>query len=140
MPEEPVVYQTVEAEVQRLLDDLRGAAPDVVRAAAERLRELAEQVEDDRGRERALFRAGQLPKLLEGPSVPSSPQYRQAEALFGAAIGSAEPAEARIPQLEQTIQQISTLASQAPPGEAGAIRRLTSPLLRLLRHLRTASQ
>jgi len=139
MNDQPVDYETVEAELQRLLDDLHGATPVAVQAETDRLRALAEQIQDERGRERALFRAGQLPRLLAGPATPTGEQFRQAQELFAQAVDYDRPADVRIPQIERIIEQIGVLAGEAPVREAGAIRRLTSPLLRLLDHLRTAS-
>ncbi|GAB2632061.1 hypothetical protein [Kribbella swartbergensis] len=137
MNDHPVDYQTVEAELRRLLDDLHGADPATIRHETDRLRALAAQVEDDRGRERALFRAGQLPRLLAGPATPTSEEFQQAQVLFAEAVGGDGPARARIPRIQQIVEQIVVLADQAPVREAGAIRRLTSPLLRLIDHLRT---
>jgi hypothetical protein len=138
MNDKPVGQETVEAELRRLLDDLHGAPPAVVQAETERLRALAQQIQDQRDRERALFRAGQLPRLLAGPAVPASEQFRRAEALFAEAVESEEPPQDRIPQIERIIEQIGILAGQAPVREAGAIRRLTSPLSRLVDNLRTS--
>ena len=139
MNDEPVDYETFQAEMRRLLSDLKGATPDVVQAEGERLRNLAEQVRDERGRERARFRAGQLPSLLAGPAKASSEQFQQAQVLFARAINGNGPAETRIPQLERTIEQIGALADQAPVREAGAIRRLNSPLVRLIDHLQSSA-
>jgi ubiquinone biosynthesis protein UbiJ len=100
---------------------------------------MAEQVQDAPGRERALSRAADLPRLLAGPSAPSSRQFAQAQALFAAAIGDEQPADVRIPRLEQTIEQIGELADQAPVREAGAILRLNSPLVRLIEHLQSST-
>ncbi|MFC5266395.1 hypothetical protein ACFPJ1_30140 [Kribbella qitaiheensis] len=138
MNDEPVDYETFQAEMRRLLSDLKGTTPDVVRAEGERLRNLAEQVQDERGRERARFRAGQLPRLLAGPAKASSEQFRQAQVLFARAINDDGPAGTRIPQLERTIEQIGALADEAPVREAGAIRRLNSPLVRLIDHLQSS--
>jgi hypothetical protein len=63
----------------------------------------------------------------------------QAQALFAAAIGDEQSAEVRIPQLERIIEQIGELANQAPVREAGAIRRLNSPLVRLIEHLQSST-
>ncbi|GAA1607811.1 hypothetical protein GCM10009789_72780 [Kribbella sancticallisti] len=135
-PKHPPTWESVETELRRLLYDLRGADAAVVQVETARLRALAEQVEDDRDREHALFRAGQLPRLLAGPIAPSSPQFAQAQVLFAQAIGSsAEPADVRIPHLERIIQQIGALADESPPRERGAVRRLTSPLIGLIDHL-----
>jgi predicted RNase H-like nuclease len=138
MNDVPVQYETVEAELQRLIDNLYGAAPAVVRAETDRLRALAEQVQDERGRERALFRAAQLPRLVAGPLTGTSPQYEQAQFLLGRALAGTGPAETRIPEIERIINQIGDLANQAPSREAGAIRRTTSTLLRLIDELRAA--
>lgn len=138
MNDEPVDYETFQAEMRRLLSDLKGATPDVVRAEGERLCNLAELVRDERGRERARFRAGQLPRLLAGPAKASSEQFQQAQVLFARAINDDGPAGTRIPQLERTIEQIGALADEAPVREAGAIRRLNSPLVRLIDHLQSS--
>jgi hypothetical protein len=140
MPDEPVEYQTVETELQRLLDDLNGAAPEVIEAETKRLQAMAEQVQDERGRERARFRAASLPRLLAGPPQATSSQFHQAQVLFAQAINSEEPAEIRIPQIQRVIQDIGALAAQAPPHEAGAIRRLSSPLSRLRDHLKNTAE
>ena len=139
MNDKPVRHETVEAELQRLLADLKGAAPEVVEAETERLLAMADQVQDERGRERARFRAGSLPRLLAGPGKATSEQFRKAQILFARAIDGDGPAQARIPELEQAIEQIGELAEQAPVREAGAIRRLTSPLVRLIDHLQTST-
>jgi hypothetical protein len=139
MTDTPVTHETVEAELQRLVDDLKGAAPATVEAETARLRAMAEQVTDEAGRERARFRAGQLPKLLAGPPTPSSEQFQQAQVLFAKAINGDGPADVRIPHLELTIEEIGALADQAPVREAGAIRRLNSPLVRLIDHLQDRS-
>lgn len=132
MNDETVDYETVEAEVQRLIDALYGAPPAAVQAESDRLRRLAERVRDERGRERALFRAGQLPRLVAGPSTGSSEQFQQAQVLFGQAVGGEGPAEARIAEVERALEQLGELAEQAPAREGRAIRRMTSPLLALL--------
>jgi hypothetical protein len=139
MNDKPVTHETVEAELQRLLDDLRGADAATLEAETARLRAMAEQVQDAPGRERALSRAAELPRLLAGPGAPSSPQFARAQALFGAVINDEQPADVRIPQLERTIEQIGELASQAPVREAGAILRLNSPLVRLIEHLQSST-
>jgi hypothetical protein len=139
MNDTPVTHETVEAELQRLLSDLKGASPEVVEAETRRLLALADQVQDGRGRERARFRAGSLPRLLAGPAKASSEQFHQAQILFAQAINGDGPAHARIPQLEQVIEQIGELAEQAPVREAGAIRRLNSPLVRLIDHLESSA-
>jgi hypothetical protein len=136
MNDNPVRPETVEAELRRLLADLKGAAPEVIEAETARLLAMAEQVQDVRGRERARFRAGSLPRLLAGPATATSEQFRQAQILFARAIDGDGPADARIPHLEQTVERIGELADQAPVREAGAIRRLTSPLVRLIDNLR----
>lgn len=140
MNDDPVRHETVEAELQRLVDDLRGATPEVVAAETARLRALAEQVQDEAGRERAISRAAELPRLLAGPPVPSSPEFGQAQLLFQQVISDQGPASARIPSVEQAMARIGELAGQAPVREAFAIRRLLSPLGRLLDHLRTTAQ
>jgi hypothetical protein len=135
MNDKPVGQETIEAELRRLLDDLRGAPPEVVQAETERLRALAQQIQDERDRERALFRAGSLPRLLAGPAVPTSEQFHAAQVLLGRALAGTGSARSRIAEIEQIIDQIGALANEAPPGEAGAIRRTTAPLLRLLDNL-----
>ncbi|MEV8374500.1 hypothetical protein AB0P21_17305 [Kribbella sp. NPDC056861] len=135
MTEKPVDYEAVEAELQRLLDNLKGASPEVIEAESARLRAMADQVEDERGRENAQGRAAELQRLLAGPPKATSEQFHQAQILFARAINSEDPAQVRIPQIERTIQEIGALAAQAPHREAGAIRRLNSPLSRLITHL-----
>ncbi|WBQ06400.1 hypothetical protein [Kribbella sp. CA-293567] len=140
MTENPPDYDAVEAELGRLLDDLKGASSEVVAAETERLRALAEQVEDERGRERARYRAASLPRLLAGPPKATSEQFHQAQVLFARAIDSEGPAQARIPLIERAIAEIGALATQAPHREAGAIRRMNSPLSRLLDHLEKSAE
>ena len=140
MNDNPVRHETVEAELQRLVDDLKGAAPGVVAAETARLQAMAEQVPDEAGRARALSRAAELPRLLAGPPVPSSPEFRQAELLLQQAINDQRPAPDRIPSIEQTIARIGELAGRAPAPEAFAIRRLLTPLGQLLDHLRTTAE
>jgi hypothetical protein len=140
MNDNPVRHETVEAELQRLVDDLRGAGPEVVAAETARLRALAERVQDEAGRERALSRAAELPRLVAGPRVPSSPEFGQAEQLLQQAINDQRPASVRIPAVEQAMARIGELATQAPAREAFAIRRLLSPLARLLDHLRATAE
>jgi hypothetical protein len=140
MTDEPVDYETVEAELSRLLADLKGAAPEVVEAETRRLQTMAEQVQDERGRERARFRAGSLPRLLAGPPKATSQQFEQAQLLFAQAINSEDPPPLRIRQIQRTIKEIGALATQAPHREAGAIRRMNSPLSRLLTHLESSAE
>jgi hypothetical protein len=140
MNDTPVTHETVEAELQRLADDLKGADPATVEAETARLRAMAEQVQDAPGRERALSRAADLPRLLAGPPVPSSAEFAQAQLLFDRAIKADGTAQSRIPGLEQTMAQIRELAGQAPARESFAIRRLLSPLGRLLAQLRASTE
>lgn len=139
MNDKPVTHETVEAELQRLLDDIKGAPPGVVEAELTRLLAMAEQVPAGPDRDWARTRAGQLPRLLAGPPKPASEEFAQAQLLFDRAISEEGPAESRIPALEQTIEQIGVLADQAPVREAGAIRRLNSPLARLIDHLQSSA-
>jgi hypothetical protein len=140
MNDKPVRHETVETELQRLLDDLAGADAATVAAETERLRKLAELVPAGPDREWALTRAAQLPRLLAGPPTPSSPEFAQAQLLFHHAISEQGSAQTRIPGLERTIEQIGELAGQAPARESFAIRRLLSPLGRLLDHLRATAE
>jgi hypothetical protein len=135
MNDNPVGQETVEAELRRLIDDLHDADPARIQAETERLRALAEQIPDERGRERALFRAGSLPRLIAGPARATSEQFHEAQVLLARALAGTGSAQSRIAEIEQIIDQIGALANQAPPGEAGAIRRTTAPLLRLLDNL-----
>ncbi|MFI5711695.1 hypothetical protein [Kribbella sp. NPDC051620] len=139
MNDKPVTHETVEAELQRLIDNLRGADAATVEAETARLQAMAGQVQDAPGRERAFSRAAELPRLLAGPPVPASAEFARAQLLFDRAIKDQGPAEVRIPRLEQTIEQIGQLADQAPVREAGAIRRLNSPLVRLIEHLQSST-
>ncbi|WP_328329350.1 hypothetical protein OHA70_05835 [Kribbella sp. NBC_00382] len=139
MNDNPAGHEAFQAEMRRLLADLKGAAPEVIEAETRRLQAMAEQIQDVRGRERARFRAGSLPRLLAGPPPAASEQFRQAQILFARAIDGDGPAHARIPRLEQAIDQIGELAAQAPAREAGAIRRLTSPLIRLIDQLESSA-
>jgi hypothetical protein len=135
MTDTPVTHETFQAELHRLLADLKGATPELVEAETERLQAMAEQIQDERGRERARFRAAELPRLLAGPPPATSEQFRQAQLLFAQAINGDGPAQTRIPEIERVIEQIGVLSTQAPHREAGAIRRLSSPLIRLIDHL-----
>lgn len=135
MNDNAVEYETFQAEMRRLLADLKGAAPELVDAETIRLKAMAEQIQDERGRERARLRAAELPRLLAGPPQATSEQFRQAQILFARAIEGDGPAQTRIPEIERAIEQIGVLSTQAPRREAGAIRRLSSPLIRLIDHL-----
>ncbi|GAA0952830.1 hypothetical protein GCM10009554_56340 [Kribbella koreensis] len=139
MTDNPADYETFQAEMRRLLSDLKGAAPEVVEAETARLQAMAEQVQDERGRERARFRAAELPRLLAGPAPATSEQFRQAQILFAEAIDGDGPAQTRIAEIERAIEQIGLLSTQAPRREAGAIRRMSSPLIRLVDHLRSTA-
>ena len=136
MNDVPVHYETVEAELQRLIDALYGAGPAVIQAETDRLRALAEQIQDDRGRERALFRAGRLPELISGAPAPTSPQYAEAERLFGQGLGSRLPAADQIAELQAIRVRIGELAAEAPAAESSAIRRLSSSLGTAIEELR----
>ncbi|ONI68745.1 hypothetical protein BWI15_37875 [Kribbella sp. ALI-6-A] len=140
MNDQPVDYATFQAEMHRLLANLDGAAPELIEAETSRLQAMAEQIPDERDREHALFRAGSLPRLVAGPPPATSEQFDQAQVLFAQAINSEEPAQTRIPQIEQAIREIGALAAQAPRIEAGAIRRLNSTLSRLKYHLESSSR
>lgn len=133
-------YELVEAELQRLLDRLYGADPATVEAERRRLREMAEQVEDELWRRRAIARAEQLPKLLAGPPSGTSDAYAEAQRLYAEAIGSTAPAEDRIPALERIMGQIAELSERAPAAESGAVLHLNSSLRRLLTSLRQANR
>ncbi|TWD79469.1 hypothetical protein FB561_0528 [Kribbella amoyensis] len=135
MNDEPVRYETVEAELQRLIDRLYQADETTVRTEAARLHALADQVEDEAGRERAHRRANQLPRLLAGPRVATSEQFRQAQQLLDQALNSTGTPQQRLAEVEASMDRIGQLADDAPGAEAGAIRRMTSTLLRLADHL-----
>jgi hypothetical protein len=139
MNDTPVTHEAVEAELQRLVDDLSGADTATIEAGTARLRALAEQVQDPAGRERALSRAADLPRLIAGPPVPTSPEFGQAQLLLHQAVNDQRPAAERIPAVEQAMARIGELAGQAPAREGFAIRRLLSPLGRLLDHLRATA-
>lgn len=135
MNDEPVGYQTVEAELQRLIDQLHDADDATVQAETARLRELAARIADERDRDRALLRAGQLPRLVAGPAAPASEQFRQAQLLLDHAVNGTGTAAERLAEIEESLDRIGRLADEAPRAEAGAIRRMTSTLLRLADHL-----
>jgi hypothetical protein len=139
MDDDAVDYETVETELQRLVDDLYDADPATIQAQTTRLRRLAERIDDDTWRHRAIRRAEQLPSLVAGPPAGTSEQYRRAEQLLGEAMGGQGPVDARIARVEQITRAIWELAQQAPAQEAGAIMRMNNSLARLIEDLRRAA-
>ena len=131
-------YADVEAELQRWLDRLYGADAEAIAAAQDRLRALAEQIEDETERQRAHRRIEALPKLLAGPRALASPEFVAAHRLFAAAIQLEGPVQARIVEVEQAVRAIGELAGQVQGSESMAILALNSPLARLLEQLRQA--
>jgi hypothetical protein len=133
-----VDYDTVERELQRQITGLYGADAATVQAESDRLRSLAERIEDDLWRQRAIRRAEQLPSLVAGPVAGTSEQYREAEQLLGQGMTSREGVSAadRIIELERITQRIAELSTRAPYTEAGAILRMNSALARLIEDLR----
>jgi hypothetical protein len=135
-----VEYDLIEAELQRLADTLYGAEPAAIQAESDRLRQLAEQIDDELWRRRAVVRATQLPSLVAGPAGGSSDQFRYAEQLAGQALNVQGTAEERIAEVERIMQQIGELSEQAPRQESTAILRLNTPLARLVEHLRQGAR
>jgi hypothetical protein len=135
---EHVDFETVEAELQRQINGLRGADTATIQAESARLRRLAEQIDDQLWRRRAIQRAEQLPSLVAGPTGGSSEQYREAEQLLGRGLSTREgvSTQDRIAELESITAQIARLSAQAPYTEAGAILRMNSALARLIADLR----
>jgi hypothetical protein len=132
-------YEMVEAELQRLLDRLYGADQATVDAARTHLLGMAERVEDELWRRRAIRRAEQLPTLLTGPAPATSAQYAEAQRLYAGALGSTAPAAERIPELERVLERLAELSAQAPLAESAAVGELSSSLHRLLQSLRQAN-
>ena len=89
---------------------------------------MAERVEDELWRKRAIQRAEQLPSLVAGPRGGSSPQYQEAERLLGLAISTTGTSLA---ELDAIAERIAQLSEQAPDTEAMAILRMNSTLARL---------
>ena len=125
---ERITFEDVERELQRQVSGLYGADPATIRIASDRLRRMAERVEDELWRKRAIQRAEQLPSLVAGPRGGSSPQYQEAERLLGLAISTTGTSLA---ELDAIAERIAQLSEQAPDTEAMAILRMNSTLARL---------
>jgi hypothetical protein len=132
-------YEVVEAELQRQLDRLYGADHATVDAARRHLLVMAEQVEDELWRRRAIRRAEHLPKLLAGPAQATSEQYAEAQRLYAGTLGSTASAAERIPELERVLGRLAELSARAPLAESAAVGELSSSLHRLLQSLRQAN-
>lgn len=128
-------FERVDAEVRDLALRLNGADPAVVAAESARLRGLAEQIEDDLWRRRAISRAERLPVLAGGPQGGSSAEFRSAEALVARGMSLQTPAPQRLAELRRLSEQVAVLARQAPARESGAILRMNNTLNRLISRL-----
>lgn len=128
-------FERVDAEVRDLALRLNGADPAVVAAESTRLRGLAEQIDDDLWRGRAISRAERLPALAGGPHGGSSPEFRSAEALVARGMSLPAAAADRLAELRSLSEQVAVLARQAPAQESGAILRMNNTLLRLISQL-----
>jgi hypothetical protein len=128
-------FERVDAEVRDLALRLNGADPAVIAAESARLRGLAEQIEDDLWRSRAISRAERLPVLASGPQGGSSPQFRSAEALVAQGMSLQTPPAERLTELRRLSEHVAVLAQQAPPRESGAILRMNNSLLRQISQL-----
>lgn len=131
-------FERVDAEVRDLALRLNGADPAVLAAESARLRGLAEQIEDDLWRGRAISRAERLPVLAGGPQGGSSAEFRSAETLVAQGMSLQTPVPERLSELRRLSEQVAALAQQAPPRESGAILRMNNTLLRLISGLETA--
>jgi hypothetical protein len=136
-PEPSPQYEAIDAEVRRLTTALRDAPESAVAAEQDRLRQRAAEITTDLWRSRALRRIDELARLVAKPGIGSSPEYRQANALAGRVLAQTHDDPAgRIAEAEQAIAEIDELARHAPGEESMVIRRLNSPLLRLVEQLR----
>jgi hypothetical protein len=132
-------YDAVDAEVQELSYTLRDADAATVTAEVDRLRGLAGQIADETARRRALARIERLPQLIAGPPVGTSPQYERATQLVGAAHSAQGTPDDRIAFAERATAELTRLAGEAPPNEAGTILRMNSSLARLIEDLRAGN-
>ncbi|NIK56912.1 hypothetical protein [Kribbella shirazensis] len=132
-------FEAFDAQLLTLADALQGADEATVTAEIERMKALAQQLEDERSRRLALIRAEKLPELVNGPQPGTSPQYLRASALVAQVIsGKGAPAE-RIEQAERAKAEIAALSRQAPPRESLTILRMNSALVRLIDRLRSGA-
>jgi len=131
-----VRYDDVDAQVMDLADELQDADEATVAAEVARLTALAEQIEDESARRRAVIRAEKLPELIRGPQMPGSPEYRQASTLLAQVLNDQGPAADQIAHAERVQAEIGTLAQAAPPRESRTILRMNSTLQRLIERRR----
>ncbi|HEY3559578.1 MAG TPA: hypothetical protein VGL05_19050 [Kribbella sp.] len=131
-----VDYDAVDEQVRELSSSLRGADEATVSAEVERLRALAEQIEDEQSRRLALIRAEKLPQLIRGPQPGTSPQYWRAASLVTQVINDKGTPAEQIDHAERAITEIGTLARAAPEREFRTILRMNSTLKRLIERRR----
>jgi hypothetical protein len=125
-------YDTIEDEIQDLIWDLHDADQDAIATHMDRLRVRAEQITDDRWRERALSRIASLPRLIGPAPLGQSPEYSEAVRLAALAHGSTGSAEQRIAFCDGIMTQIAELADRAPGAESIVIRRMNSSIARII--------
>jgi hypothetical protein len=135
-----VRYDDVDAQVLDLADELQDADEATIAGEVARLTALAEQIEDESSRRRAVIRAQKLPELIRGPRPGSSPQYRQASTLLAQVLNNHGPAADQIAHAERVQAEIGALARQAPPRESRTILRMNSTLQRLVERRRRESR
>jgi hypothetical protein len=133
-------YDTVDAEVRELAHRLSDPDDPALATETERLTALAEQIEDDVWRQRALARVRRLPDLVAGPQTGASPQYAEASALVADAIAATGSPAERIAEAERTAAAVAALADHAPVRESLTILRMNSTLARLIEELRIEEQ
>jgi hypothetical protein len=130
-------FERVDAEVRQAALNLTGADPAVIAAESDRLRALAEQIDDEVWRRRAVSRAERLPRLAAGPRGGSSPEFRAAEQLVAQGMSLQTPVPERLAELRRLSEQVGVLANQAPALESGPILRMNNTLNRLISLLET---
>lgn len=131
-----VRYDDVDAQVLDLADELQDADEATVAAEVARLTALAEQIEDESSRRRAVIRAEKLPELIRGPQPGTSSEYWRAAALVTQVVNDEGTSTEQITHAERAITEIGALARQAPRHEFRTILRMNSTLKRLIERRR----
>jgi hypothetical protein len=130
-----VTYEKVREELDDAVWRLRSADRTRVATEVERLRRLAEQIEDPLWRQRALHQVQKFPEPGTAPSATGSEQLRQAQSLSSKAFRLEGSAEQRIAELQRLRTEIGDLSGQAPPHERLTILRLNSAITRMIAEL-----
>jgi hypothetical protein len=133
-----VKYDEFDAEYNRVVESVEaGLSTAALAAEVERLRVLADGIDDESGRKEAGYDLAMLEDLLahDDTAEPSEVTQRARAAYAEATRYDGTPSE-RIARAETGIQQLTSIAATADPEEQEAISGLTESLDMLIGALR----